>query len=721
MDDRLLEPVKGYNEYYRTQFSDNATAYFNELVEKSGIEVEQNRNTVKKYKAELATVEKLTRKVNSQKALKGFLIFLAVAGFLAFVIGIAALVYGYYLAGGILLGVGLALGVSMTVVICVCVNPRIKDSEAERAKHQQKADELLKEAWRQMAPLNALYDSDITRRLIEKTVPLLKIDRNFGMRRYDYLSGKYGFGENRANNRSTIGILTGEILGNPFVVDREIVRVIGTCTYTGSLVIHWTTTSVDSDGNVYTQHHTQTLTATVTKPKPYYHQETRLIYGNEAASQLHFTHEPSHAERKSEDALEKHVKKGTKKLRRLQEEKLKKGENFTEMGNNEFDVLFGALDRDNEVEFRLLFTPLAQKNMLALMKDKENYGDDFRMIKSGCLNFISSEHSARWDMDTNYRRYIKYDVDEARATFVGFNAAYFRSLYFDFAPLLSIPLYQQHKPAEYIYKHDYERNYTSYEAEYAANAVGEAAFKHHLSATQAILKTSLVSKDGASDHVAVTAHSYRIEPRVDFVPVLGGDGDIHSVPVPWDEYIPISNVRTVKIKELDVDDRELERRMAAGTLAAVIAAYGTRAYAHGLLCCLVGADDTSFDSKITDAFNPPKTAPMPTGGGTGKGTPAKTEGKAEPAAHEEVQEGEAQAEDKGAAETPNAESADRETPVAEQAHEAEPQQEDASEGSQATQNAPEEAQPDEAAQSVDDVVLQETDETPLEPVDPEGE
>ena len=31
------------------------------------------------------------------------------------------------------------------------------------------------------------------------------------------------------------------------------------------------------------------------------------------------------------------------------------------MANNEFDALFNGDDRDNEVEFRLLFTPLAQK------------------------------------------------------------------------------------------------------------------------------------------------------------------------------------------------------------------------------------------------------------------------------------------------------------------------------------------------------------------------
>ena len=54
--------------------------------------------------------------------------------------------------------------------------------------------------------------------------------------------------------------------------------------------------------------------------------------------------------------------------------------NFTEMGNAKFDALFGAVDRNNEVEFRVLFTPLAQKNMLDLLTDKNHYGDDFYFL-----------------------------------------------------------------------------------------------------------------------------------------------------------------------------------------------------------------------------------------------------------------------------------------------------------------------------------------------------
>lgn len=63
----------------------------------------------------------------------------------------------------------------------------------------------------------------------------------------------------------------------------------------------------------------------------------------------------------NERQLEKYVKRETKKLEQKEEKATKNGENFTVMANNEFDALFNGDDRDNEVEFRLLFTPLAQK------------------------------------------------------------------------------------------------------------------------------------------------------------------------------------------------------------------------------------------------------------------------------------------------------------------------------------------------------------------------
>ncbi len=600
MDDILLEPVKAFADHYENRFADNAKTRLDELIDNSHVNAEENRATVKQLREEERLRDEAHGRASMQKGLRVFLIVLIVAAFIVAIIGIFS-VMNSVMPGAVMIPVGIAAGVGFILLIVLVINPKIKNNMAAHDKHDKKARELTDKAWTQMQPLNALFESNETKNLIEKTVPLLKIDDNFDMRRYDYLSGKYGFTGNQDMQSSTIAILSGEILGNPFVVDREMYQYMGMHTYRGTLVISWTTTYRDSEGHVHTQHHTQTLVATVEKPKPEYSERTRLIYGNEAAPDLVFTHSPTHAERMSDREYESAIKSGMKKIQKQQQKALKKGEStFTEMGNAEFDVMFNALDRNNEVQFRLLFTPLAQKNMTTLMRSPVGYGDDFNFYKRKCLNFVSSEHSAAWDLDTSYKRYASYDIDTIIDNFMSFNTTYFKNMYFEFAPLLSIPLYQQHKPHEYIYSHIYERNYTDYEAECAVNRMGRNVFCHSDSATDSILKTDMLRKDGKSDELNVTAYSFRTEERVDFVQKLGGDGHIHSVPVPWTEYIPVERTSTVKLKQLDMTDKEFERRSNSGNMFSGLDMFGGRAaFTHGLLCCLMTAQgDTMFDKHL---------------------------------------------------------------------------------------------------------------------------
>ena len=453
--------------------------------------------------------------------------------------------------------ISLALSAALLILIIKKLNPIIKELKSNKEKLEAQAQELLDQAKAQMAPLLDLFDSTMTQKLITETVPLLEIDKNYDMRRFDYLNGKYGLVEDWGRDISTLKVMSGEIIGNPFIIEKILMHEMGMQTYTGSITITWTEYDY-VDGKRVARTRTQVLTASVTKPKPFYSEGTRLIYGNEAAPQLSFSRTPSHAERMDEDDLERHVKRGARKIRRQAKRDIAKG--FTEMGNEEFDVLFGALDRDNEVEFRLLFTPLAQKNLLNLMKGGSPYGDDFAFDKEKCINIIRSEHSQNWDFEPSPERYYTYDIDLCRDLFVNLNTDDFKHIFFDLAPLLSIPLYQQHKPREYIYKEVYNRNYTVKEAEVLANAFPRSAFAHSSSDTQQILKTRLVEKDGKTDSVEVCSYSYNGISRVDYIPVLGGDGRFHNVPVHWIEYIPLSKHTQMTISESDMTDREYRKK-----------------------------------------------------------------------------------------------------------------------------------------------------------------
>ncbi len=604
MEDILLEPLKAYTESYDKLFDENAENYFADLVKKSNIDVELNRSTVKALNKEIAHVKRIEKEQSKLKRCRGLLIALIVFGVLFFAIGLYAFITAVNFLWLISVFAGVAAIAVSSAVICNVVNPRLRRHDEEKSEREEKSRELYEQCCEQTAPLNALFESSATKYLIEKTVGKIVVDDNFDMRRYDYLSGKYGFGDNDDTSRSTIAVLSGEILGNPFVVDRELVEEMGTKKYTGSLTIHWTTSYTDSQGRRHTQHHSQTLYASLDKPCPYYNEQTRLIYGNEAAPSLCFTHEPSHAERYSEKELERHVRKQGKKLHKLQRKAMTDDDpstNFTEMGNAKFDALFGAVDRNNEVEFRVLFTPLAQKNMLDLLTDKNHYGDDFYFYKRGCLNYVSSEHSSEWDFDTSYKRYFSHDVDDSFNKFLTFNKHYFKSLYFELAPILSIPVYQQLKPVEYIYQTEYFRNYTCYEAECAVNGMGYSKFEHAESVTPSILKTKLLSKQGGTDTLEICAYSYKTVEHVESVPVFGGDGLTHLVPVVWQEYVPLVQMSNVKLKQLEITDKEYENEIRQGELPEVLSAHGSAAnYLHKLLCCLVTPQtvDSSFDEDI---------------------------------------------------------------------------------------------------------------------------
>lgn len=602
MDDEILEPLIAYKERFAREFNDNAETYFNDLVKKSGIDAEANRKTAAAYRHEANMVAEMNKTLSKHSAVKGFLIFLAVSGFILIAVGIAMLVYENYLAGSLCLVFGVIAAVVGIAINSTVIKKKIAAAEKKKASHAAQAEKYMKEAQEQMLPLNALFESEITHALVQKTVPLIKLDKNFNMQRFEFLNKKYGFSDNTNPKSSTIALLSGEIIGNPFIVDRELIQNMGTETYSGSIVIHWTTTYVDSDGHSHVQHHSQTLVATVTKPKPYYSKQTRLIYGNEAAPDLSFSHTPTHAERLDEKDLEDTVKSGMKKIQKQQKKNLQNNSSFTEMGNAEFDVLFNALDRDNEVQFRLLFTPLAQKNMLSLMKDKTGYGDDFNFFKRKMLNYVSSEHSTTWDLDTNCTRYHSYDVDDSKQKFMSYNANFFKSLYFELAPLLSIPLYQQHKPREFIYKDTYSRNYTNYEAECLVNRLGTQYLEHPLARTKNILKTSMQEKDGKTDILTVTAHSFKTERRVDYVQKLGGDGYMHTIPVEWIEYIPVSQDSVVSLKELDMTEKQYNGRFGSGTSTPIDKVTATRAFTHCLMCCLLTASGESIDSMIDNAL-----------------------------------------------------------------------------------------------------------------------
>lgn len=514
----LLEPELLYKNELKDKHHENVVKYFDDLTKKSGVDIEQNKETCANYYKESAYLEALNKKDRNLRLLLALFIVLCFV-----IVGIFLIIFVY--------------------------RPKRKALDEQLKNQNEIVEKLLTEAKMQMAPLNALFESSIPSKIMETTTPLIDMDRIFDVKKYEMLREKYGMWDNSDKDSSTLDLQSGNILGNPFVIFKDLCKNMVMQTYEGHLTISYTVGS----GNNKT-YMTETLTARVQKPKPVYSTETYLLYGNEAAMNLKFSRERSNINQMDEKEIEKYVRRHEKDLQKYAEKAGKKGGNYTPLGNSEFELFFGGLDRNNEVEYRLLFTPLAQKSMLDLLKSKVGYGDDFRFVKDGGLNLITSIHSQGDVLFANQRTFVGFDFEKIRDNFYAFNDNYFKCLFFDFAPLLCIPLYQQHKAHEYIYKNNVGSNFNCFEHEVVANKYDISRFLPKNAKTETILKTSLVSKEKECDIVNVCAHSFRTEKRIEYVSKLGGDGKSHLVPVEWIEYIPVTREEQITISDLGQDD-----------------------------------------------------------------------------------------------------------------------------------------------------------------------
>ncbi len=603
MDDLAdYEPLEYYEKQLKAEFENSARQYFDELVKRSGVDEAQNAATVKKYKAAEKKADEAEKRLSSGKALRGFLIFLAVAALIAAFVLIIFYLDGdgwLYLFFSILCAV---LGVAAIVLICTKMKQMIAARQKKYEKARAAAESIKAQAYDQLRPLHALFTWNMTRELVQKALPYVTFDDRLDVKRLDLFINKYGFRRANADaDSSTVYLLSGTIGGNPFLFERKFRHTTISKTYSGSITIHWTTYTVDSKGHGRTVHHSQVLTATVSKPAPSYDYETCMYYGNEGAPDLTFSRTPKYSHMQDEKEREKFIKSGSKRLAEMSRRAVESGSRgFTEIANTEFEVLFGATNRTNEVQFRLMFTPLAQNNMVDLMTSGVGYGDDFAFSKSGMLNCIRSDHAQTWQTDTNPSRYKSYDLAASRAAFLAFNTEYFKSLYFDLAPVLSVPLYRMTEPHEYIYRDVYPSNYTEYEAEVVANTFNPAQFAPAEAKTNSILKASFAQKQGGADTMEVTAYSFDTVPRVDYVDVFGGDGRVHAVPVPWTEYIPVSRTSQMAVKAVDGSRENYNKLSAESALASFVHKFspgGASAFKDGLVGIPLGATFTAGDDR----------------------------------------------------------------------------------------------------------------------------
>lgn len=503
--DVIFDPLEEYEKKLNQLHLDKTTALFEDYVARSGVNIEENRQTVKLYEQYKDDLSKLKRKRFWLKVLR----------------------------------VVMFITILLIPMVFLWLTPKIRQLNDEIDHADQKAQEQLDRAWAQMAPLNCLFGDRDALGLIEAVMPLVRFAPYYSVEQEADMVTNYDYSSLGEEEQSSVNVLAGTYNENPFLFENKLVHTMGTETYHGYKTIHWTETYIDSQGKRRTRTQTQTLHATVERPKPFYTTQVVLNYGSQGAPDLSFTRDATHLDQKSERVVERYVKRGEKKLKRLTDKAISENRDFVSMSNSEFEVLFDALDRTDEVQFRTVFTPLAQTNMVDILLSQSGYGDDFDFIKRRRMNRIVSKHSQGRDINLLAPCYRSYSYDIARANFIDKNAGFFKAVYFDFAPLLAIPAYQERPVHSLKPIPDYSQLYSHKECEVLANRLDRSYVAHPGSKTQAILKSSFVRSREKTDEICVTAHSYDTIQRVDVIPVFGGDGHYHNVSVPWDEYIPL--------------------------------------------------------------------------------------------------------------------------------------------------------------------------------------
>ncbi len=567
IDAMKYDPFDYYKDTLNPASKDNAKEFIDDLVKKANIDEEANKHLVKKIKHLTSEYENSEKRLSFLRSMRSLLIFLCVIGFLVGIVGVYLWVtQGQTTARILMTFIGFPIGIALLLLIVLYFNKHIKLVTRNKDKLYQQLKVAKEEAYRQLRPLFKLFNFKDFNKIVDKTTSIFKLDDELDPEKMLMLENLYHYDSVLSTSESVLDVMSGDIETNPFLRIRVMKCSMYKKRYVGTRTVTWTRTYFDSEGHMHTAIETDVLTAYVEEDAPRYTKNAYLIYGNEAAPDLKFIRYPSglskYHTKKDVDNL---VKSRTKKLNKASKKAIEKGGNFQAMTNNEFESLFYAVNRNNEVQYRLLFTPLAQQNMVELITASVPFGDDFVFDKDHKINIISSTHGTyifAYDKDA-FVDY--YDVAKIKVDFVKYINELFQSLYFDLAPILAIPLYQTTEGGTYNIRENLQR-ITNYEAESLVNHMKAELFKHPQTSTNQILKIKWNEKrkDG-TELFTVTSYSYQEVKKVKLVPTVARNGGVYEVPVEYSIFNPLVQESQVAINQLkDKDDKEIKQNVDNG-------------------------------------------------------------------------------------------------------------------------------------------------------------
>lgn len=569
--DKIYDVLDTYKNKLEKKHYEYAKKYFEDLVLKEEIDVDKNSETVLKINTLTGNISKNTKELKGNKIGRNFNFFFMILSFFISAIFLADLIYKATGRGNLIKSVELKIsiviftllflaGIGFILIHFLIIKKVIKKYKDIIYNLKNEKDKHIDVGYSQLQRLNNGYDRKISEKLVMEVFPQLKFDDDFTAYEYEAYKKHFKYSYEKQNTTIT-DLKSGKFFGKPVLFFTEREMKMGTATYTGHLTISWQVPTRGSNGQTVYVTETQVLTATLVKPKPYYYEYERLTFLTDSAPKLSFKREVSGINSLNEKQIAKKVKKDTKQLDKLEKKELMKGGDFTAMENEEFESIFGAINRNDEVGFRLLFTPLAQKEILKLLKDREiGYGDIYDISKKKKIVDVYAFFDSPFNYQSNIKRYRDYSLESAKKKFLEYNYLFFNRIYFRLAILMAIPDFQN-KDLDTLPEID-NINYLfpPEQEEEIANLLREKVknlFDNPKTATESIIKTGLVESGDDYEIIGVISNTFEAISRVENVPVHGGDGLTHLVPVHWTEYIPIDQYNEMIIKK--IDDENVKR------------------------------------------------------------------------------------------------------------------------------------------------------------------
>lgn len=525
--ERLIDdPIQEYQDSFSNEIKTKTKEYFDNLIEENEINREENRETVFNYK----------KAIKKSKKLGIIELLFKILGWI-FISPIPILILIVCLNESLNVGLILLCVGFLSLAIFSFITSKKFDNLRYVVK--SKADELLSLAINQCEPLINAIESNAPINIFNEVIPNVKLD-------YKFLRGKHKYMMDRGafpplfSNECYIGVYSGNIGENPFAILKIRKQEMERVAYQGSLQIHWETVEKyeDEDGKTREKvvNHSQLLTATTYHDRPIYDTRVETIFASPIARELSFSRKPFGVKKMSDRKVERRIKSKYKSFKKIETRSAFTDKPLVLLENEEFEALYGAVDRDNEMQFRLLFTPLAQKNIVKLIRNRKYNGDDFSFKK--CRNYNYSFNYSLQNMEFSLPRRQRYslsDIDLIEKGFTDFVAKFSEEIYIFLLPFLSIPAYQKDVP-----NLSYDEYVKSIEKSTSESSVEEEISKslYHQIGNSG-LPTICKARYNTLDSISCDSYGFDSSWEVEYVTCRGDDCEDHDVPVRWQKFVKV--------------------------------------------------------------------------------------------------------------------------------------------------------------------------------------